>query len=197
MNRQQLAHLLRSACAVTQDEDLLVLGSQSILGSFDEDDLPPQATASQEADLAFLNDPDRFKADQVDGAIGELSAFHDAYGIYAEGIHVDTAILPAGWRDRLVSWDVQSSDPAKPLFLEPHDLAVAKLARLEQKDKDFVSALIEADLLVVNILRQRAYLISDGVDSRIHAAIHGWLDYYDGGSARRRPDVEHPAAPSG
>ena len=96
-----------------------------------------------------------------------------------------------------MSWDVQSSDPAKPLFLEPHDLAVAKLARLEQKDKDFVSALIEADLLVVNILRQRAYLISDGVDSRIHAAIHGWLDYYDGGNGRRRPAVENPAAPSG
>jgi hypothetical protein len=35
VNRQQLAHLLRSACAITDDEDVLVLGSQSILGSFD------------------------------------------------------------------------------------------------------------------------------------------------------------------
>lgn len=51
MNRQQLAHLLRSACAIANDADLLVLGSQSILGSFDEDELPPEATASQEADM--------------------------------------------------------------------------------------------------------------------------------------------------
>lgn len=50
MNRQQLAHLLRSACTISDDEDVLVLGSQSILGSYDEDDLPSEATASLEAD---------------------------------------------------------------------------------------------------------------------------------------------------
>ena len=102
MNRQQLAHLLRSACTIDDDDDaVLVLGSQSILGSFDEDDLPPEATASQEADLAFLDDPDRYKADQVEAAIGEMSAFHDQNGVYAEGIHVDTATCPkaggTGW----------------------------------------------------------------------------------------------------
>ena len=35
------------------------MGSQAILGTYDEDDLPPEATASMEADLAFLDDPDR------------------------------------------------------------------------------------------------------------------------------------------
>ncbi len=128
MTRQQLAHLLRRACAVVGDVDVLVLGSQSILGSFDENELPPQATASQEADIAFVNDPARDKADHVDVAIGEMSDFHRSNGVYAEGVHIDTAILPNGWRDRLVSWTVESSRPAKPRFLEPHDLAVAKLA---------------------------------------------------------------------
>jgi hypothetical protein len=55
MNRQQLAHLFRSACAIAHDADVLVLGSQSILGSFDEEDLPPAATASQEADIASIS----------------------------------------------------------------------------------------------------------------------------------------------
>lgn len=104
MTRQQLAHLLRRACAVVGDVDVLVLGSQSILGSFDENELPPQATASQEADIAFVNDPARDKADHVDVAIGEMSDFHRSNGVYAEGVHIDTAILPNGWRDRLVSW---------------------------------------------------------------------------------------------
>jgi hypothetical protein len=63
VNGQQLAHLLRSACAIAHDADVLVLGSQSILGSFEEDDLPPEATATQAADIAFLNDLDRRKAD--------------------------------------------------------------------------------------------------------------------------------------
>lgn len=109
MTRQQLAHLLRRACAVVGDVDVLVLGSQSILGSFDENELPPQATASQEADIAFVNDPARDKADHVDVAIGEMSDFHRSNGVYAEGVHIDTAILPNGWRDRLVSWTVESS----------------------------------------------------------------------------------------
>jgi hypothetical protein len=86
VNRQQLAHVLRAACAVANDPNVLVLGSQSILGSFEETELPAEATASIEADIAFLNDPDRQKADRVDGAIGELSAFHDTNGFYAEGV---------------------------------------------------------------------------------------------------------------
>jgi hypothetical protein len=185
VNRQQLAHLLRSACAITDDEDVLVLGSQSILGSFDEDDLPPEATASQEADIGFLNDPDRRKADQVEADIGEMSAFHQQNGVYAEGIHIDTATLPAGWRDRLVSWDLQSSHPAKPHFLEPHDLAVAKLAASREKDKAFVDALIRAGMLDVAVIRERACLLPDSVDVRVRQYVHGWLDYYDGGTGRR------------
>lgn len=100
MNRQQLAHVLRAACSITDDEGVLVIGSQAILESFDEDDLPVEATASIEADVAFLDDADRAKADMVEGAIGEMSGFHATYGYYAEGIHVDTAVLPEGWRDR-------------------------------------------------------------------------------------------------
>jgi hypothetical protein len=31
-------------------------------------------------------------------------------------VHIEVAILPDGWKDRLVSWDLQSSKPAEPLF---------------------------------------------------------------------------------
>lgn len=73
MNRSQLAHVLRAACEITGDPDMLVIGSQSILASHDEDELPAAATASIEVDVAFLDDADEAKADQIDGAIGELS----------------------------------------------------------------------------------------------------------------------------
>jgi hypothetical protein len=36
------------------------------------------------------------KADKVDGAIGELSTFHETSGYYAQGVSVSTAILPSG-----------------------------------------------------------------------------------------------------
>lgn len=186
MNRQQLAHILRAACRIVDTPEVLVLGSQSILGTFDEDDLPPEATASMEADIAFLDDPDRSKADLVEGAIGEMSAFHDMNGVYAEGISTETAILPDRWRDRLRTWGLASSEPARPLFLEPHDLAVAKLARLAPKDRDFVDALIRADMLDVSTLRQRAEGIAEDLKPVRLERIHGFLDLYDHGAGRPR-----------
>lgn len=55
MNRSQLAHILRAACRISEDRDILVIGSQSILGTYDEEALPPEATASIEADIAFVD----------------------------------------------------------------------------------------------------------------------------------------------
>jgi hypothetical protein len=53
-----------------------------VLGSFNEELLPLDATASMEVDLAYFDDPDESKADMVDGAIGELSYFHQTFGFY-------------------------------------------------------------------------------------------------------------------
>jgi Nucleotidyltransferase of unknown function (DUF6036) len=178
VNRQQLAHLLRSACAIAHDADVLVLGSQSILGSFDEEDLPPEATASQEADIAFLDDPGRDKADEVEAVIGEMSTFHETNGIYAEGVHIEVAVLPAGWKDRLVSWDVKSSRPAEPRFLDPHDLAVSKLAAGRQKDHDFVLSLIRSGLLDAALIHERASMLPSATDPRVRERIEAWLSYY-------------------
>ena len=101
MNRQQLAHVLRAASGIVDDPHILVIGSQSLLASHDEDELPYAATASMEVDLAYY-DPDDAKADMIDGAIGELSLFHESFGFYAQGVSVRTAVLPNGWRDRVV-----------------------------------------------------------------------------------------------
>lgn len=155
MRRQQLARLLRAACRVADDPDVLVLGSQSILGTWDEDELPAPATASMEADLAFLNDPDRAKADLVEGAIGEFSDIHSHEGIYAEGIHISTAFLPHGWRERLRTWPLQSSRPSRPWFLEPHDLCAAKLMAGRDKDREFVGALISVELVSPDTIADR------------------------------------------
>ncbi|MGH3524345.1 MAG: DUF6036 family nucleotidyltransferase [Mycobacterium sp.] len=179
MNRQQLAHLLRSASTVAQDPGIVVLGSQSILGAFDEDELPPEATASQEVDIAFLDDPDRQKADHVDAAIGEMSDFHSRNGVYAEAVHIDTAVLPEGWWDRVVRWDLESSRPAEPNFLDPHDLAVSKLAAGREKDKAFVAAMIRAGLLDVAVLRHRVTLLPNGIDPRVNQRIQAWLDIFE------------------
>lgn len=54
MNREQLAHVLRAAATVVRDGEILVVGSQAILGTTDAEHLPAEVTMSVEADLAFL-----------------------------------------------------------------------------------------------------------------------------------------------
>lgn len=159
MRRQELAHLLRAAGAVARDKEVLVLGSQAILGTYDDDELPEMVTLSREADIAFLDDPDRRKADDVEGAIGEMSPFHETHQVYAEGVHVDTAELPDGWRDRLVSWTLRSSDPATPRFIEAHDLVVSKLAAGREKDIAFAATLLNARLVHIDVLLTRAAML--------------------------------------
>ncbi len=175
MTREQLAHLLRAACDIANDPDILVIGSQAILASYDEDLLPAAATASIEADVAFLDDPDDHKSDAVDGAIGELSMFHEQYGYYAQGVSVSTAVLPEGWRDRLVRWGGYSAGRADALFLERHDLVVSKLVAMREKDLAFAIALIDANLVNVATLRDRVDRLPAGTDPRISERLRGWL----------------------
>jgi len=59
VNREQLAHILRAASTIVDDPNILVIGSQSVLATFDEDELPDRATASMEVDLALLRRPHR------------------------------------------------------------------------------------------------------------------------------------------
>ena len=126
MTRDQLAHVLRAVARTAGDNEILVIGSQSILGSYPEDTLPPQATGSMEVDTAFLTDPDGVKADVVDVNLGEFSEFHDEFGYYPQGVSVGTGVFPAGWRDRLVIFETPGTEPAHGLCLEPHDCILAK-----------------------------------------------------------------------
>lgn len=172
MRRQDLAHVLRAACEVSQDPEIVVLGSQAILGAYDEDDLPALATASVEADLAWLADgPDRERAERANAHIGELSQFDDTFGYYGEGISIETAVLPEGWESRLTTWDLRSSEPARPRFLDKYDLAVAKLAAHRLKDLEFVGALLEHGLLDADALRERARMLGPRVDSRTRESV--------------------------
>ena len=143
MNRAQLEHLIRAAADAVSDNEVIVIGSQSILGSFDESVLPPEATTSIEADLFFLNDSDGWKSDLITGSLGEGSLFERTFGIYADGVSFTTATLPAGWQDRLVIMRSPGTLPATAYCLEPHDCVISKLvAHRPWKDLPFAAALL-------------------------------------------------------
>lgn len=159
MNRAQLEHVLRAAATIVDDPDVLVIGSQAVLGTYAEEELPPEATTSIEADLAFVVDLDGAKADRVDGAIGELSRFHESFGYYAQGVSVTTAVLPTGWQERTVVFAPAGAAPARARCLEPHDCVVAKLVAGREKDLAFARALLRERLVDPAVLIDRVRLL--------------------------------------
>jgi len=161
MRRAELEHLLRAASQISGERDILVIGSQSILGSLTEDELPSEATGSIEADVAFFGPDGEAKADLVDGAIGELSPFHQQFGYYAQGVSVTTAILPKGWRDRLVPLTSPGTEPGRGLCLDPHDCVIAKLLAGRDKDLHFADSLVRAALIDPTVLAERLTAVHD------------------------------------
>lgn len=83
-------------------------------------ELPAAAIRSMEVDVATL-DGDENKSDLIDGNLGEGSQFHETYGFYAQGFSLKNAVLPAGWRARLVILESVRTRPGRGLCLEPHD----------------------------------------------------------------------------
>lgn len=134
MTREQLEHLIRAASVIADDDTIVVIGSQAILGQFP--DAPESMRVSTEADLFPLHHPER--ADLIEGSIGELSPFHETFGYYAEGVAEETAVLPDGWKERLVVIQNENTRGAQGLCLEVHDLLVAKAIAGRDKDLDFL-----------------------------------------------------------
>ena len=106
-----------------------------------------------EADVYPRHNPER--ADDVDGAIGEGSSFHESYGYYAQGVGPETAVLPNGWKDRVVVVKNENTNGIAGLCLEMHDLAISKLVAARTKDFEFIQELIRHEMIRKNILLTR------------------------------------------
>ncbi|MBM3738836.1 MAG: hypothetical protein FJW39_23925 [Acidobacteria bacterium] len=128
-----------------------MIGSQAILGQFPE--APGELRVSREADVFPLHHPERW--DLIDGAIGEGSPFEASFGYYAHGVGPETAVLPGGWRDRLVLVSNENTLGTRGWCLEVHDLAVSKHAAGRGKDIEFTAALVRHGMTSHDVLDQR------------------------------------------
>lgn len=151
MTRRDLEHLIRVAADITQDDDIVVIGSQALLAQYP--DAPVTLRVSVEADMYPRNHPER--ADLIDGSVGEASPFHAMYGYYAQGVGEETAVLPRGWRDRLVPIRNENTRGATGWCLDVHDLAVAKTVAGREKDLEFLREAIRHGLVHPDTLRDR------------------------------------------
>ena len=172
MKRSELEHLIRSAAAITDQYEIVVIGSQSILGALP--DAPDDLLRSMEADLYPLNAPEL--ADLIDGSIGELSPFQDRFGYYAQGVGPETAVLPKGWENRLIKIQNQNQNTDLKIgyCLDTHDLAASKLAAARDKDREFVMSMIEHGFIVRETLCER--LEGLPLDRKQIDALLTWVD---------------------
>lgn len=156
MRREDFNHVIAAAAQVAEEREIVVIGSQAILGTVDEP--PPSLLASMEADIYPRNDP--AKAAAIDANLGDGSAFHGTYGYYAHGVGPEAAKAPAGWTDRLVRVEIPSrvgqEDGVVALCLEAHDLVLSKCVAGRDRDWDFArdalaSGLMEIDELLLRV----------------------------------------------
>ena len=155
MRRSQFEHVIAAAAIVSEEREIVVIGSQAILGNVDE---PPESMLfSMEVDVYPRNDP--AKADDIDGSMGDGSQFQSTYGYYAHGVGPETAKAPAGWEERLVKVDIPprpgQSEGAVALCLEVHDLVLAKCVAGRDRDWEFTRDALAAGLVQVEELVRR------------------------------------------
>ncbi len=151
MQRPQLEHIIRAAAGITGATEIVVIGSQAVLGQFP--DAPAELLVSIEADVfTFRSSAD---ADLIDGSIGEGSPFHQTFGYYAHGVAEETAVLPVGWKTRLQIVRNVNTGNGCGLCLEVHDLAVAKLVAGREKDVDFIAVLLRHKLANAELIESR------------------------------------------
>lgn len=169
MNRKQLEHLIRAAADIADDDEIIVIGSQSILGQFPS--APESLLRSMEADVFPRNIPER--ASVIDGTIGELSPFHETFGYYAQGVDETTAVLPEGWTARLVPVRGPGTRGATGWCLEVHDLMVSKLVAGRAKDLEFISQALQHQLIELDLVKER--LEKTALSTELRAVADGRL----------------------
>jgi hypothetical protein len=142
MKKHQLDHILRAAGDITGLKQFVIVGSQALHGKYPN--LADDIVMSAEVDLFAPRHPD---ATELLNEIGVDSPFHVTHGFYADPVDEGTAVLPKGWKGRLVNLPAGDTGDVRGLCLEPHDLAISKYAAGRDKDRIFTKELARRGLV--------------------------------------------------
>lgn len=149
---EDLVETVRAIARLFETDKVFIIGSQSILLSWP--DAPVILRTSGEIDAYPENarlweitqkelDPDfpPEASEEINAFFGEGSDFHRNHGFYIDGVDENTARLPSDWNARAIYKEVEVDDRTVLAVAPcPEDVIVSKLARLSDKDKEFVEA---------------------------------------------------------
>lgn len=148
MKRHELEHVLRASASITTDSSFVVIGSQAVPLPYP--DAPAELLLSNEVDPYPSMHPER--ADLIDGAIGQMSMFHDTFGYHADGVGPETATMPEVWMRFAVLYYIGD---ITVVSTDLHDIAVSKCVAGRDKDADWVRGLLRHRMIEANRLEER------------------------------------------
>lgn len=170
MKKSQVDHILRAAREHAGGRaKFIIVGSQALHGK--HPDVVDDILVSREVDL-FI--PGQERLTELLNAIGEGSRFHETFGYYADPVGENTAVLPKGWKGRLVNLPPGDTNGAVGLCLDPHDLAISKYVAGREKDRTFTAALVQLGILDRKLLLER--LSATTVDERLREAARSAIE---------------------
>jgi hypothetical protein len=171
MRRDQLEHAIRAACDVSGDTELLIFGSQAILGSYP--DAHEDLRTSIEVDIQAKNKPEM--TDFIDGALGLDSQFHITHGFYVHGVLIEAATLPEGWAGRTIHvFNPVGTNGNTGECIDASDLAASKLFAFREKDRTFVATLLSEKLIDGSVLLERIMALP--VDDDTRRRLRKWVE---------------------
>lgn len=164
---EDLVETVKVIARLFQADEVFIIGSQSILLSWP--DAPIMMRTSGEIDAYPGNarvweiamkerDPtdDPEASEEISTLYGQGSPFHKEHGFYIDGVDEHTAHLPIDWQSRSVSQSVKVDDrEVLAIAPSPEDIIVSKLARLAEKDRDFIAAFHKARPLNLKLIEER------------------------------------------
>jgi hypothetical protein len=169
MKKQQVDHILRAAGKLTGEKQFVIIGSQSLHGMYPN--LADDILRSFEVDLVVKQNPDRTEWLNF---IGQDSEFHETHGYYADPVDESTAMLPKGWKGRLVNLPPGDPEGVRGLCLDPHDLAIAKYVARREKDMVFTRELAARG--IVQKPQLLALLPKTPIDADARERIRGYIE---------------------
>jgi hypothetical protein len=147
-------------------DEVFIIGSQSILLSWP--DAPPMMRTSGEIDAYPGNaklweishqdkgSPPPTASEEINALFGWGSQFHQTHGFYVDGVDDRTARLPPDWRMKAIERPIDvNGRTALAIAPCPEDIIISKLARLEDKDKEFITVFHKTRPLDLALIEQR------------------------------------------
>jgi hypothetical protein len=164
---EDLIETVKAIARQFETDKVFIIGSQSILLSWPDapsimrtsgeiDAYPGNAEVWEVTRKAIDPDDDPEASEEIAALFGEGSAFHRKHGFYIDGVDENTARLPRDWTTRSISRPIDV-DGRSVLAIAPcrEDVVVSKLARLADKDKEFIEAYHAVRPLDPKLIRDR------------------------------------------